>query len=83
MKKMDNTEKSKSFTLFETKNGVEWWQCKKCKYLSRGETEVCPVCHGYCNNSETPEINTDKAFDKIIQQYKDLLDKYGCNTSVD
>ena len=83
MEKRNIKFKIKNFTLYDKKNGVTWWQCDYCKYLSRGIPEVCPVCHGCCNNFETPEINTDKAFDKIIQQYKDILDKYGGNTSVD
>ncbi|WP_295094929.1 hypothetical protein [Ruminococcus sp.] len=76
MEKRSITLRKNNFTLYDNKNGVKWWQCDNCKYLTRGVPEVCPLCHGCCSNTETAETKTENAFDKIFQQLEDLIAKY-------
>ena len=31
---------------FKGKDGVVWYRCTNCGYLTRGKPDVCPVCQG-------------------------------------
>lgn len=30
--------------FFEGRDGVKWYRCKNCGYITRGKPQVCPVC---------------------------------------
>ena len=64
------------FTLYANKNGVEWWRCNNCNYLTRGRPKVCPVCNGKYIEPPKSSIDPDKAIDNAIQQIKDIMEKY-------
>ena len=68
------------FTFYANKNGAIWYRCNHCQYLTRGKPQVCPVCNGHGDLIEKTKNNAysnDKALDNLLQQYKNIMDKYG------
>lgn len=69
-----------SFKLYKVDNGVNWYRCTNCGYLTRGKPSVCPLCEGKpkISDQDTPkDDNADKVIDAALQRIKAVMEKYG------
>ena len=67
-----------NFDYYCMKKGVVWYQCRQCKYKTRGKPQDCPICHGKPKNEKIPEQATaaEKALDAALERLSGLIDKY-------